>query len=167
MNIKSHLYSVFTSPSTILPSLPPPFLHAVADIPGLVPGAHLNKGLGHSFLRHIQRCSILLLVLDGSNSAQANMDTQLQHLQQELKLYDKELLNNTHLIVINKMDIRCRDQSGCGLNDNDIGRAFEVDVHRLHEDTGLPVVPISALQLWNIHPLKEALFRIINSITVK
>ena len=140
------------------------FFCAVADIPGLVAGAHENRGLGHSFLKHVQRCSVLLLVLD-SASPQTSMAAQLRHLGRELELYDEQLLHGARLIVANKMDTRsdslgCGHKDGAGTTANPSGRGLEDDLKALQEETGLPVIPISALKLWNIEPLKEALFRI-------
>ena len=120
-------------------------LSPVADIPGLIPGAHLNKGLGHSFLRHIERCKVLLYVLDASSS-DPDMYTQLSELQNELKLYKLTLCEDVGLIVANKMDLlQCGDENR---------------VLQMQQDTGLPVIPVSALKQWNIEPLKKALFEI-------
>ena len=113
-----------------------------------MPGAHLNKGLGHSFLKHIQRCSALLLILDGA-SPDSDMLTQLRHLEEELEMYDKQLLASAQLIIANKMD-----------SHEKVGRDFEADLNSIQERTGLPVIPISALHKWNIAHLKKALFRI-------
>lgn len=121
-----------------------------------MPGAHLNKGLGHSFLKHVQRCSTLLLILDAA-SPDTDMLTQLRHLEEELEMYDKQLLASAQLVIANKMDSH-DNLSGRGLEE--VGRDFEADLNRIHEITGLPVIPISALHKWNIEPLKEALFRI-------
>ena len=132
---------------------------SVADIPGLIPGAHANRGLGHYFLRHIQRCSVLLYVLDASNP-DTNMATQLFHLKEELEFYDSNLTRNCRMIIANKMDTRTK-QRGCGLN---VDGNFEEDVYKLYEDTGLPVIPISAHLQWNIQTMKEALFRIMGYI---
>ena len=75
---------------------------AVADIPGLIEGAHMNVGLGFSFLKHIQRCHCIFYVLDYSLES---LREQLESLQNELKLYDEELLKKPSAIVINKMDL--------------------------------------------------------------
>ncbi|XP_056896246.1 mitochondrial ribosome-associated GTPase 2 [Takifugu flavidus] len=75
---------------------------AVADIPGIVRGAHLNRGLGLSFLRHIERCRFLLFVLD--MSAQDPW-THLQHLQYELDHYEPGLSQRPQAIIANKMDL--------------------------------------------------------------
>ena len=63
----------------------------VADIPGLIEGAHRNLGLGHSFLRHITRCRLLLFVLDMAGSEGRDPIVDLQHLRREIDLYDPRL----------------------------------------------------------------------------
>ncbi|HTV43019.1 MAG TPA: GTPase ObgE [Candidatus Sulfotelmatobacter sp.] len=76
----------------------------VCDVPGLIEGAHMNVGLGHEFLRHIQRCKILVLLLDmAGTDARAPWDD-YKNLLRELELYDPELLEKPRLVVANKMD---------------------------------------------------------------
>jgi len=76
----------------------------VCDVPGLVAGAHRNVGLGHKFLRHIQRCKVLVLLLDiAGTDGRAPWDDH-QSLLHELELYDPALLQRPRLIVANKMD---------------------------------------------------------------
>lgn len=77
-------------------------LCTVADIPGIIRGAHLNRGLGISFLRHIERCRFLLFVLDLSAPEPW---TQLQHLSYELDQYEPGLSQRPQAIVANKIDL--------------------------------------------------------------
>lgn len=77
----------------------------IADIPGLIEGAHSGAGLGHDFLRHIERTRVLLYILDGSEPEERNILTDFEILENELKLYNPELLTRPYLIVLNKMDI--------------------------------------------------------------
>jgi Obg family GTPase CgtA len=77
----------------------------VADIPGLIEGAHANVGLGHDFLRHISRCSYFLFVVDTAGVDTRDPISDLQILRKELKLYDEELSERPWLIVANKMDL--------------------------------------------------------------
>ncbi|MBO7107165.1 MAG: GTPase ObgE [Verrucomicrobia bacterium] len=76
----------------------------VCDVPGLIPGAHENKGLGHAFLRHIRRCKVIVLLLDMAGSEGRKPWEDYRQLLQELEYYDKELLNRPRLVVANKMD---------------------------------------------------------------
>lgn len=75
---------------------------AVADIPGLVRGAHQNRGLGFAFLRHVERCGVLLFVLDLSVPSPW---TQLADLKFELEQYAEGLSQRPHAIVANKIDL--------------------------------------------------------------
>jgi GTPase len=76
----------------------------VCDVPGLIEGAHNNVGLGHAFLRHIQRCKILVLLLDmAGTDGRAPWDDYKQLLQ-ELELYHSGLLDKPRYVVANKMD---------------------------------------------------------------
>jgi GTP-binding protein len=77
----------------------------VADIPGLIEGAHDNRGLGHEFLRHILRCRHLLFVLDMGGIDGRNPLEDLQSLRQELDLYDPLLSAKPWSIIANKMDL--------------------------------------------------------------
>lgn len=76
----------------------------VCDVPGLIEGAHQNVGLGHAFLRHIQRCSMLVLVVDMAGSDGRQPWDDFRQLVAELNLYDPNLLERPRLIVANKMD---------------------------------------------------------------
>ncbi|OQX19945.1 MAG: GTPase ObgE [Desulfobulbaceae bacterium A2] len=76
----------------------------VADIPGLIEGAHLGTGLGHKFLRHLERTRLLLVIIDASGQDDAPM---LDHrvLEEELRQYKTELLTRRLLVVLNKCDL--------------------------------------------------------------
>jgi len=77
----------------------------IADIPGLIEGAHRGVGLGHEFLRHITRCRILIFVIDVAGSEGRNPIEDLQNLRREIDLYDPALSSRPWLIVANKMDL--------------------------------------------------------------
>lgn len=74
----------------------------MADIPGIIEGASEGKGLGHQFLRHIQRTAVLLFIIDGYES---DVKTTYYKLYSELEKYDPELISRTIVKVINKIDI--------------------------------------------------------------
>ncbi|KAM8716492.1 hypothetical protein ACLKA7_003380 [Drosophila subpalustris] len=74
----------------------------IADLPGLVPEAHRNKGLGIQFLKHAERCTLLLFVLDASAPEPWN---QYQQLMYELEQFGGSLASRPQLVVANKMDM--------------------------------------------------------------
>src|ERR1700690_4447890 len=76
----------------------------VCDVPGLIEGAHENVGLGHEFLRHIERCKILVLLLDMAGTDNRKPWDDYKQLLSELELYDPALLEKPRLVVANKMD---------------------------------------------------------------
>jgi GTP-binding protein len=78
---------------------------SIADIPGLIEGAHRNVGLGHDFLRHITRCRLLLFVLDIGGSEGRHPIEDLQSLRREIDLYDRRLSERPWRIIANKMDL--------------------------------------------------------------
>uniref|UniRef100_A0A8C3PFN0 Mitochondrial ribosome-associated GTPase 2 n=1 Tax=Chrysemys picta bellii TaxID=8478 RepID=A0A8C3PFN0_CHRPI len=75
---------------------------AVADVPGIIRGAHLNRGLGLAFLKHIEHCRFLLFVVDLSVSEPW---IQLQDLKYELEQYEEGLSKRPHAVIGNKMDL--------------------------------------------------------------
>lgn len=77
----------------------------IADIPGLIEGAHENRGLGHEFLRHITRCKMLLFVLDMGSSEGRDPIADLEVLRREIREYDEELAAFPWKVVANKMDL--------------------------------------------------------------
>ena len=74
----------------------------IADIPGLVEGAHNGVGLGHKFLRHVERTSVLLHVLD---IADENVEENYRIIENELNSYKEELAKRTQILVLNKRDL--------------------------------------------------------------
>jgi GTPase len=77
----------------------------VADIPGLIEGAHRGLGLGHEFLRHITRCRVLVFVVDVAGSEGRNPVEDLQNLRREIDLYDPTLSSREWFVAANKMDL--------------------------------------------------------------
>ena len=76
----------------------------MADIPGLIAGANEGKGLGHRFLRHIERCKLLLLIVDMAGTDTRDPRDDYKQLLKELELYDKTLLDKPRLVAANKLD---------------------------------------------------------------
>ncbi|MGI8820418.1 MAG: GTPase ObgE [Chthoniobacterales bacterium] len=83
----------------------------IADIPGLIEGAHRNVGLGHDFLRHITRCPFLLFVVDIAGSEGRHPVEDLQSLRREINLYDSRLSDRPWCIVANKTDLLESDEN--------------------------------------------------------
>jgi GTP-binding protein len=74
----------------------------MADIPGIIEGAHKGKGLGHRFLRHIERNSVLLFMIPSDSN---NIIEEYEVLLKELKLYNPELLDKEKMLAITKCDL--------------------------------------------------------------
>lgn len=74
----------------------------IADIPGLIEGAHTGVGLGIKFLKHIERCKTLLHMID---ITEKNLENSYNQIKKELASYSKELLNKKEIIVLNKTDL--------------------------------------------------------------
>jgi len=77
----------------------------LADIPGLIEGASENRGLGHRFLRHVERCALLVFIVDMAGVDGREPGDDYRHLVKELKLYDPALLRKPRLVAANKMDL--------------------------------------------------------------
>src|SRR5213592_2473974 len=77
----------------------------IADIPGLIEGAHRGLGLGHEFLRHITRCRVLIFMVDIAGSEGRNPVEDLHKLRREIDLYDPTLSSRAWFVVANKMDL--------------------------------------------------------------
>lgn len=119
----------------------------VADIPGLIDGAHRNVGLGHEFLRHIERSRILLFVLDMAGSDGRSPADDYSNLIRELKLYKSDLADKPFLIAANKMDLPEADS------------AYREFIHSSKVPAS-KVFPISALESRGLEELKEAIFEV-------
>ena len=114
----------------------------VADIPGLIEGAHRGVGLGHEFLRHITRCRVLIFVVDVAGSEGRNPVEDLQNLRREIDLYDPTLSSRAWFVVANKMDLP---------------DAKEHLKARQEKVPKLQILPTSAAKAEGIDDLKQAL----------
>ncbi len=122
----------------------------VADIPGLIEGAHANVGLGHEFLRHIVRCKLLVFVLDMAGSEGREPIEDLQKLRKELDLHDPLLSERPWVVVANKMDLP---------------EAEEKLAHFRGRYKKLEVIPISAERGDGIDLLKQRLGQLIEELS--
>ena len=121
----------------------------MADIPGIIEGAHLGKGLGHQFLRHIQRTSILLFLID---IATPDPLETYRTLRAELYLYDSFMDKKPHLIVISKTDTLPAGELETRLTE--ISQEFH---KQYHED----ILSISSVGNENIETLKYTLYSLL------
>jgi GTPase len=116
----------------------------LADVPGLIEGAHENRGLGHRFLRHIERCALLIFIVDMAGTDARDPRDDYKHLLNELKLYDPALLKKPRVVVANKMDV---PESA----------ALLAKFKRRHKTTD--VLEISCLTGAGLEPLKKELLK--------
>jgi GTPase len=116
----------------------------LADIPGLIEGAHKGVGLGHEFLRHITRCKIFLFVVDAAGSEGRNPIEDLQQLRKELDLYDSLLSKRPWFIVANKMDLAGAEENLKAMR---------------KKSPKIDIVPISAAKGEGIEDLRKKLAR--------
>ena len=77
----------------------------VADIPGLIEGAHTGAGLGHYFLRHVERTKLLVHMLDGAGTEGRDPLDDFQIINRELELYNEALAGRAQVVAVNKMDL--------------------------------------------------------------
>lgn len=124
----------------------------IADIPGLVEGASQGKGLGHDFLRHIERCKALLFVIDISGSEGRDPHQDYQQLRTELKLFHENLSQRPFLIAVNKMDL---------LEKKEAQKRIQAFKKRFRQK----VIPISAKENEGIENLKKELGKFLETLT--
>ncbi len=91
--------------------------YVIADIPGLIEGAHLGAGLGHEFLRHIERTRILVFILDAAETESRSVFRDYEILIEELTAYSIRLADRPRLIVANKMDLPDAEKNMQALKD--------------------------------------------------
>jgi GTPase len=77
----------------------------MADLPGLIEGAHAGAGLGHQFLRHVERTRVLIHVLDASAGDETQLWQAYEQVRDELRRYNAALARRPHLVALNKMDL--------------------------------------------------------------
>jgi GTP-binding protein len=109
-----------TTPNLGIISLPGYRSFVMADIPGLIDGAHEGKGMGVQFLRHIQRTKVLVYLLDISSGDPAS---DLDVLKVEMKSFDDSLLSKNSMVVFNKIDLiekRPLDNKDFGIHEEDV-----------------------------------------------
>tara|TARA_B100001094_G_scaffold329533_1_gene392494 strand:+ start:2766 stop:3746 length:981 start_codon:yes stop_codon:yes gene_type:complete len=118
--------------------------YVVADIPGIIEGASMGKGLGIQFLKHIERTKVLVFIID-VNSQDINYEYKALCL--ELEKYSKDLLKKPKLLFITKSDVKQQD--------------IDVEI----ENKSIKWIEISSLEKTNIKEAKNMMFEVLESLT--
>ena len=118
----------------------------IADIPGLIEDAHKGAGLGHDFLRHIERTKLLAHVIDVSDFRERDPIEAFHTINKELELYSPELIKKPQIVVANKID---------SLSDKNLLKKLE----EYFTNKGYEFFAVSALTGEGIEELKEGLWR--------
>ncbi|HNS76242.1 GTPase ObgE [Mesotoga prima] len=122
--------------------------YIVADVPGLIKGAHEGIGLGHTFLRHIERCKTIVHLLDISESEERDFIQDYIDIRYELEFYKRELADKPEIVVANKCDLITQAER-------------QKRLQLFKESTGKEIIPVSAASHEGIQALKEAIWRTI------
>ena len=109
----------------------------VADIPGLIEGAHTGAGLGHQFLRHVERCRVLVHLVDGANPEPTrSLAKDHAAINRELKLYSKALAEKPQVVVVTKVDLPEARAAAQRWQRAMAARKVPTEVHLLSSATG-------------------------------
>jgi GTP-binding protein len=119
----------------------------MADIPGIIEGAAEGKGLGHYFLRHIERNSILLFVIPADVK---DVKEAFEVLYNELKKYNPELLDKEYMVVLSKAD----------LLDEELKKEYAEEMNSLFKE--IPHLIISSVTQYQLTELKDVLWKLIS-----
>lgn len=117
----------------------------VADLPGLIEGAHEGKGLGDRFLKHVERTKVLVHLVDVSPHADHDPLEAIDILREELSSYSEKLGRKPELVVATKIDMEGSDER----------------VKELHETLDVPVVAVSAITEQGLPRLKHEMLRLL------
>jgi GTP-binding protein len=118
----------------------------IADIPGLIEGASEGRGLGHRFLKHVERSRFLLHVIDITYQPTEDLLEDFYTLRSELAAFDQKLMDKPLIVIINKMDLYRTEHRNVDM----LGSAFE--------KMGISSLPISAFTGKGLKKLKDVLF---------
>lgn len=114
----------------------------VSDIPGLIEGSHTGHGLGHDFLRHIERTGIILHLVDISAIDGSDPIENYHTIRHELAEYSEKLAAKTEIIVVSKMDLDPDKEA----------------LHKFQQEINQPVIPISSVAGHGLQELSERLW---------
>ncbi|MGV3618325.1 MAG: GTPase ObgE [Fimbriimonas sp.] len=121
----------------------------VADMPGLIEGASAGVGLGHQFLKHVERCRVLIHVVDAFPIDESDPIANYELIERELALYSEELAKRPRIIALNKVDIVPSEQY------NAIRERFEA--------LGKPLFPISGVTGQGLEPLLDSAYEVLQA----
>jgi len=119
----------------------------IADIPGIIEGAAEGKGLGHYFLRHIERNSILLFLIPADTK---NLKSEFDILKNELVKYNPELLDKNYMVILSKAD----------LLDDELKEEYRIEMNSIFKN--IPHLIISSATQFNLIELKDELWKVLN-----
>jgi GTP-binding protein len=129
----------------------------VADIPGIIAGAHQGEGMGLNFLKHIERNKVLIFLLDVSPYSNLTPLKTFQVLKEELKSYSAGLLRKKRFVVANKIDLLDQDP------ENENRKNLEPLQNHCQKEN-LPYLEISALKEINLNKFKSKLFELYHEV---
>lgn len=129
--------------------------YVVADIPGLIEGAHLGHGLGVKFLKHIERTKILVHVIDVSPYSGRDPVEDFNVVMKELEAYKPELVDRPQIVAANKIDLLTNEKKRLAA------------IKRMASRKGLPFFPISALKSKGLNELTGAMARMLSELETK
>lgn len=119
----------------------------VADIPGLIKGASRGRGLGHRFLKHIERTGLLLHLIDITYAPRGGLLEDFDQVKEELATYSASLAQKPQMVLVNKMDLYTPKH-------RDVDKVIN-----LLNQRGYKAFPISALTGWGVEAVKRALLK--------
>lgn len=120
----------------------------IADIPGLIKGASEGKGLGNVFLKHVERCSLIVHVIDIAGSEGRDPIQDYFDIRKELQHFNNELYEKTEIVVGNKVDLLT-------------SKELEERIKLFVEKTGKSIIPISAVTGFGLEKLKYSIWEVV------
>ena len=125
----------------------------IADIPGLIEGASEGVGLGHEFLKHVERCRVLIHILDGASTEGRDPLDDYKKINEELARYSEVLAAKPQIIAVNKMDLFTPEEQEIALTLIQDGLT-----------EGTPVYPISAVSGLGVRELLYAAYNMLHTV---
>ncbi len=125
----------------------------VADIPGLIEGASEGIGLGHEFLKHVERCKVIIHVVDAASTEGRDPVEDIRKINDELRKYSEVLASKPQIIAANKMDLFSEEER-------------EIALELMHQELGddVTIVPISAVSGFGVKELLYGAYHMLQQI---